>query len=65
MTVVFMFLLLYAPDVLADLTRNDKEEIFVVDMEDVYCVNCKLSYHTHALPSKTSGRYKENVRLFR
>jgi len=33
MTVIFMFLSLYAPDVLADVTRNDKEEIFVVDME--------------------------------
>lgn len=33
MTVVFMLLWLYASDVLADVSRNDKEEIFVADME--------------------------------
>ena len=42
MTVVFMMLSLSAPDVLADETRNDKEEIFVVDMEDVCCVKLKV-----------------------
>ena len=31
--VVFMLLSLYAPDVLADVPQDVKEEIFVVDME--------------------------------